>query len=601
METNNSELIKQKKDKIRSRYKGNNAELIDVIPGRKRPDINDDTPRRVAVYVRVSTDSVQQTSSYELQKNYYEGLVSSHQNWTLVDIYADEGISGTSLAHRDSFLRMIKDCMNGKIDLIITKSVSRFARNVKDCIEIKDKLKALEPPVGIFFESEQINTLDNEREMTLTFIAAMAQEESHIKSNIMNSSIEMRFSRGICLTPVLLGYDHDEDGNLIINEDEAVTIRLIFYLYLDGLSCPQIAEYLTRFGRKTKKGNTTWNSNSISEILRNERYCGEILTRKTYTPDYKDHKSKKNKGERHQYRWKGNHEAIISKDDFIAVQHLINNAKYGNKILPELKIISEGALVGFIYINPKWGGFKAEEYISLARTLPKKKNHYSDSTLENQKEMVDFSGYEVARSQFFNTSTKITVTFSSDSVFFGIQGIRKLNNCEHIEMLIDPINKLWAVRPANPKSKSAVKWARKTENGDTVPKPIAGSAFLKNVFEIMSWNINSKYRATGIRCQKGDDIAIIFNMNENEKFMSPQPKGTDKSVIGYPKEWASKFGNGYYERFHDPDIRCSSEKKDLEISHDSKTFADLNSLNITPRNQIQDNLGKIINAIKKED
>lgn len=601
METNNSELIKQKKDKIRSRYKGNNAELIDIIPGRKRPDINDDTPRRVAVYVRVSTDSVQQTSSYELQKNYYEGLVSSHQNWTLVDIYADEGISGTSLAHRDSFLRMIKDCMNGIIDLIITKSVSRFARNVKDCIEIKDKLKTLEPPVGIFFESEQINTLDNEREMTLTFIAAMAQEESHIKSNIMNSSIEMRFSRGICLTPVLLGYDHDEDGNLIINEDEAVTIRLIFYLYLDGLSCPQIAESLTRFGRKTKKGNTTWNSNSISEILRNERYCGEILTRKTYTPDYKDHKSKKNKGERHQYRWKGNHEAIISKDDFIAVQHLINNAKYGNKILPELKIISEGALVGFIYINPKWGGFKAEEYISLARTLPEKKNHYSDSTLENQKEMVDFSGYEVARSQFFNTSTKITVTFSSDSVYFGIQGIRKLNNCEHIEMLIDPINKLLAVRPANPKSKSAVKWARKTENGDTVPKPIAGSAFLKNVFEIMSWNINSKYRATGIRCQKGDDIAIIFNMNENEKFMFPQPKGTDKSVIGYPKEWASKFGNGYYERLHDPDIRCSSEKKDLEISHDSKTFADLNSLNITPRNQIQDNLGKIINAIKKED
>ena len=160
----------------------------------------------------------------------------------------------------------------------------------------------------------------------------------------MNSSIEMRFGRGIVLTPVLLGYDHGGNGKLTINQSEAKTVRLIFFMYLYGYSCQEIANSLTKLGRQTKKGNTTWNTGSVLEILRNERHCGEILTRKTYTPSYLDHKSKKNRGERAQHRWKGEHEPIISKDDFIAVQHLINNAKYGNKgILPELKVIPEGA------------------------------------------------------------------------------------------------------------------------------------------------------------------------------------------------------------------------------------------------------------------
>lgn len=148
-----------------------------------------------------------------------------------MDIYADEGISGTSLQHRDAFIKMIKDCQDGNIDLIVTKTVARFARNILDCIGHVRQLATLHPPVGIFFETGNIYTLNGNSEMLLSFMATIAQEESHNKSEIMNSSIEMRFRRGIFLTPPLLGYDQDEDGNLVINEEEAETVRL-FLLWM---------------------------------------------------------------------------------------------------------------------------------------------------------------------------------------------------------------------------------------------------------------------------------------------------------------------------------------------------------------------------------
>lgn len=390
-----------RREKIRERYKGSNSELLEVIPGKKAADFYDDVERRVAVYVRVSTDNLQQTSSYELQKNYYEEKVSKNPNWTLVGIYADEGISGTSLLHREAFNRMIEDCKAGKIDMIITKSVSRFARNIVDCISIVRQLSSLKNPVGVRFETEGIFTLNDNTEMSLSFTATIAQEESHIKSSIMNSSIEMRFGRGIVLTPVLLGYDHDEDGKLTINEKEAKTVRLIFFMYLYGYSCQEIAKSLTELGRQTKKGNTTWNAGSVLEILRNERHCGEILTRKTYTPSYLDHKSKKNRGERAQHRWKGDHEPIISKDDFIAVQHLINNAKYGNKgILPELKVIPEGAL----------------NVVSISKLSEKEIINMAEYLLQEQPNFKSFSGSRKILSKANNEKNDDAVPAKSPSI-----------------------------------------------------------------------------------------------------------------------------------------------------------------------------------------
>ena len=166
-----------------------------------------DLPLRVTYYARVSTEKVEQQGSLENQVQYYTEFIQKNPNWTFVQGYVDEGISGTSLQHRDSFLRMISDCRDGKLDLIVTKSVSRFARNVVDCIRHVRELKSLRPPVGVLFEAESIYTLDSNSEMSLSFLSTLAQEESHNKSEIMNASIEMRFQRGIFLTPPLLGYD----------------------------------------------------------------------------------------------------------------------------------------------------------------------------------------------------------------------------------------------------------------------------------------------------------------------------------------------------------------------------------------------------------
>ena len=159
-----------RKDRIRERYKGVNPEELEILPARRQTDVfDDDVFKRVAVYARVSTDDPRQTSSYELQKNYYTDMVGRHPNWELVDIYPDEGISGTSLKKRDAFNRMIADCRAGKIDLIVTKSVSRFARNIVDCISIVRQLAALNPPVEVFFETEHINTLNDNDILTFKY------------------------------------------------------------------------------------------------------------------------------------------------------------------------------------------------------------------------------------------------------------------------------------------------------------------------------------------------------------------------------------------------------------------------------------------------
>ena len=551
----------QIKEKIRERYKGLSSDLADVIPARKQQDFYDEEAKRVAVYVRVSTDNIQQTSSYELQKNYYEDMVERHENWTLVEIYADEGISGTSLNKREAFNRMIADCKAGKIDMIITKSVSRFARNIVDCVTIVRMLNAQRPPVGVFFETEHIFTLKDNSEMSLNFTATMAQEESHVKSSIMNASIEMRFSHGILLTPVLLGYDHDEEKHLVVNEDEAKIVRLIFFLYLFGYTCQEIADTLTELGAETKRGNTTWNAGSILQILRNERYCGDVLTRKTFTPSYLDHKSRKNQGDRTQHRWKDRHEAIISRDDFIAVQHLINNAKYGNKgILPELQVIKEGALKGFVSVNPRWSGFTAEDYLDACLSAYGDEPQIdADSEPGPEKGELDLRGFEIARSQFFDLKNRLTVRFTQDKVTFGKACLAKFNNAQYVELLVDPLHHLLAVRVSSKENRNAIPWVRLDQNGTYQPKTLSGTAFLSTFYELFDWDTQYKYRVSGIRRQQGNEAVLVFDMDETEVFMPEDTIDTEdsevdddllpngrNSIIAYPSTWAHSFGANYY-------------------------------------------------------
>ena len=233
LDTESKRRKEQQKQKVKKRYNVTiDPENYMFIPAKKQTDYYDnDVNQRVAIYVRVSTDDVRQTTSYELQKKYYEEFVTRHPNWTLVKIYADEGISGTSLKKRDEFNRMIADCRAGKIDMIITKSVSRFARNVEDFIGTVRNLAELKPRVGVFFESEAIFSLNDDSQMALTFQATMAEEESHTRSRSMETSLRMRLDHGIPLTPKLFGYTHDEEGELQVNPEEAPTVKLMFYMY----------------------------------------------------------------------------------------------------------------------------------------------------------------------------------------------------------------------------------------------------------------------------------------------------------------------------------------------------------------------------------
>lgn len=600
------------KEKIRERYKGINIDKIDIIPAIPEENIFDEyREQRVAVYVRVSTDDPRQTSSYELQKNHYLDIVNHHPNWDLVDIYADEGISGTSLNHRDSFIRMINDCLDGKIDLIVAKSVSRFARNILDCVGYIYKLKKLQPPVGIFFEAENLYTLDKNSELAIAIIAAVAQQESCNKSEVMNASIEMRFRRGIFLTPPLLGYDKDEDGQLIINESEASIIRLIFFMYLYGYTCIQIADTLTNLGCKTKKENIKWAPGSILGILQNERYCGDVRARKTWTPDYLDHKAKKNKQNRNQYYYKDNHEAIISRDDFIAVQHFINNAKYGNKrIMPELKVINNGVLKGFVTIHPHWGGFRAKDYILASESIAE--NEYpieKELNIKLPKGEFDFRGYEIARTQFFNTSGKVFMTISSKNIAFSSGCIKKFNSIPYIEMLILPQKKLFAVRPSEKDKQLSVRWSKRKDDS-IIYRAVSGAAFLETIYEILEWNLLLKYRVYGTYYIRNNMPVIIFDMGDAESLIpknynehqsvSNSISVSGKSIIGYPTEWIHGFGNNFYTHAQTKELENFISSGIWDADSEGASFADKEMPSISNKKYIDDKIKETITQIKKE-
>lgn len=607
--------VADQKNKIRERYKGVSLDELDVIPALPQEDIFAvENEQRVAVYARVSTDDPRQTSSYELQKNHYHDVISKSPNWKLVQIYADEGISGTSLQHRDQFKLMIEDCKQGKIDLIVTKSVSRFARNVVDCIGYVRELLALPHPVGVFFETERLNTFDPKSEMVLSFMATLAQEESHTKSEIMNASIEMRFRRGIFLTPILLGYDHDEDGNLVINEEEAKIVKLIFMMYLNGCTCQEIADTLTELGCMTKKGNTVWSPGSILQILQNERHCGDVLAHKTYTPNYLNHKSKKNMQNRPQYRKRNHHEAIISRDDFIAVQRLISNAKYGNKgLLPELKVIPEGVLKGFVSINPRWAGFKEDDYINASASVYNGTEQTSTSSapVEVQSGDFDLRGYEIARSQFFDSTDRITVTFSQGDIRFSCPAVRKLESTL-VELLMHPQKQILAVRTAGKECRNAMQWSKK-KSGISFPRGISGTAFLSTLYSLLGWKDDCRYRITGIKRGKGNDAILLFNLTEPEIFIpndtvsslpeldtsvKPFTDSNRRNVRAYPPDWADTFGSNYYSHAQAQELAGFGKGMEPDISHASVIYKD-SDIQVTSKDDIERNIEQIMSDMKE--
>ena len=276
--------------------------------------------RRVAAYARVSTESEEQAGSYELQVRYYDDYIRSHADWIFVQVYADDGISGTKTGNRAGFTRMMADALDGKIDLILTKSVSRFARNTVDSLSAVRTLK--EHGVEIFFEKENIWTFDGKGELLITIMSSLAQEESRSISENVKWGIRKRFENGSFSIPYshFLGYRKGEDGTMAIDDAQAETVRYIFSQYAAGSTTGAIARDLEKAGIPSPSGKRRWYAGSVKSILSNEKYKGDALLQKTYIPDFLSKKAKVNNGEVPQYYVENSHEGIVTPELFAFVQ-----------------------------------------------------------------------------------------------------------------------------------------------------------------------------------------------------------------------------------------------------------------------------------------
>jgi len=355
---------------------------------------------RVAAYCRVSTDDEEQKTSYEAQIGYYTEKINSNPEWQMAGIFADEGISGTQAQKRPEFLKMIRLCRQRKIDVILTKSLSRFARNTVDSLGYIRELRAL--GIAVISEKENINTLTAESEMLITIMSCFAQAESEsisknvswgVRQSFKNGNVPMQYAR-------LLGYRKGHDGNAEIIPEEAEVVKEIYRCYLDGMSMNLIADRLNEKGLTTKGGSSPYRKMVVQRILTNEKYTGDALLQKTYVTDCITKKMRKNNGELPMYLVKNHHEPIISRSDFNRVQEEMarrsakrtiadkltktGQGKYSAKYaLSELLICGE---CGEHYRRVTWTakGFKEVKWRCVSRIQYGKKKCHSSPTVDEQ-------------------------------------------------------------------------------------------------------------------------------------------------------------------------------------------------------------------------
>ena len=293
-----------------------------IIPAKEESPQDQEKKKnlRVAAYCRVSTKKDEQLNSYENQKAYYTEKIMANPNWTMADIFADEGITGTSACKRKDFLRMIRQCRKGKIDMILAKSVSRFARNTVDTLSYTRELRSMGIPV--IFEEQNINSIYPESEFLITIHGAFAQSESEgISSRVKWGKHQaMRTGKANIQYKTLLGYEKGPDGEMVVNAEQAETVRKIYELYLSGQTLRNIKETLETGGFKNSAGTTEWTTSNLRTILSDEKYCGDVLLQKTFIQDCISKKVIKNTGQLPMYLIQNHHEAIIPRDRFDAVQ-----------------------------------------------------------------------------------------------------------------------------------------------------------------------------------------------------------------------------------------------------------------------------------------
>ena len=298
--------------------------IVEVIPATWNPadeSVREIRKLRVAAYCRVSTELEQQQSSYDIQIEYYTRHIMQNPNWIFAGVFADDGRSATNTFRRDDFNQLMNQCLKGKVDMVITKSISRFARNTVDCISWVRKLK--EKNVAVYFEKENLNTLDDSTEMILTILSSQAQEESRAISTNVKWGYARKFEKGESTRQRSYGFRKAPTGEMCIVEEEAAVIRNMARWFLDGDSLERIKHRLEDAGIETTTGKKTWSTGTIYNILTNEKIMGDVLLQKTFTADYLTKRRVKNSGQQKQYYVKNHHEAIIPKTVYYKIQEEI--------------------------------------------------------------------------------------------------------------------------------------------------------------------------------------------------------------------------------------------------------------------------------------
>ncbi len=512
---------------------------------------------RACAYCRVSTDSDEQLSSYDLQVEHYQNLANEHPNWDLQKVYADKGISGTSLKNREEFNEMLQACMAGKYNLIVTKSVSRFARNLVDCISLVRKLKAHNPPIGVFFETDNLFTLSEDSELKLSLLATFAQEESTKKRESMIWSLIERFKRKQLLMPICYGYSREmdsenkhyiKDAKLEIVEEEAIVVRFIFDSFLAGYPLESICELLTAAEIPNSTGNTIWNVSAVRYILSNERYCGNVLTWKTITTDMFEHSHRKNDGDQDQYLYEQVHEPIIPVDKYEAVQVLLANRKHGVKAYPRMHVIDYGVFRGYVPVNHHWINNDPHTYYEASNTV--RLQHKVQKIAKRDFSHFDLNGYQVVRGQFMMHRAECpAITINDKRISFNVECQKKFRDVNYIQLLIHPTERKIAIRPCHSMDVYSIRWRIDADRPFT-PKSIACQYFADALYQIMGWNPEYQYRVRGTWACRGSDQIIVFDITNAAPFTTieqhPEEGATVRKRIDILPQ-NSSFGMEFYE------------------------------------------------------
>ena len=393
----------------------------------------------------------------------------------------------------------------------------------------------------------------------LSFLATFAQEESVKKSEAMNWSLQQRFKDGKLLTPAPLGYDRPKDvtgryikyAPLEVNENEARVVRFIFEAYLAGWSQEQIAALLTDIGCETKSGGTEWNSGSVGYILTNERYCGSVLTWKTFTADLYEHKHRKNNQDRDQYLYTDHHEAIVSVETFEAVQILLENRKHHMRGgLPMLHVIDEGIFRGFIPINHHWVNEDPGTYYDISNSVrqPIRTKNIRKAAFS----AFDLEGYQVVRSQFLQLRYEgPVINISNERISFNKFCAQKFDNVAYIQLLLHPVERRIAIRPCKKTDAHSIRWRPNPEK-PAYSKTLNCQHFGNALYSIMNWNPDFVYKIRGTWASRGMEQIIVFNLpNAVPATLLPSEDGdaskARRRVELCPEEWDGDFGEGFYE------------------------------------------------------